>query len=87
MNIDKVTFLELEHIQPLIDKYKGIITETYYGTKEILKDTISGMLDNDYIEEEYGFTKEEFLEDLKQYLGNNILEAFENKELDFILLV
>lgn len=79
MYIAKLVYIEEKDIRPIIDKY-DIISDTDYGTREILAQTIRDCredLDNE----------KEFEQDLEQYLGTDVLEALMSDKIDFILVV
>lgn len=88
MYINKMIFIEADEIGNLETKYGYlIISETDYGTREIIGDNLQNLIEELEAGEDYDFTKEELMEDLNQYLGTDVVKMLLNNELDFIQVI
>lgn len=85
MYINKVVFVESEDVKPL--KKYDVIIRTDYDTTEIIGDMIIDRLAQLEAEpNEFDYTKEEFEQDMKGYLGTDLYEMLVKGEVDFCLV-
>ena len=88
MYINKMIFMEANEIGNLETKYGyNVVSQTDYGTNEIIGDQLQNLIVELEAGEDFDFTKEELMEDLNQYLGTDVVKMLLNNELDFIQVI
>ena len=88
MYIYKSIFMEADELTKLPTAiYDSVVQQTDYGHSEILGDTISNLLDElETCPEDYSFTKEEFIEEMKNTLGE-VYDMLLDGRLDFVSVI
>lgn len=91
MYINKVVFLEWYEVSKLADKYRFLISDTDYGTTELVGNMISDAKADwkDYKETfdvADEITYEEFREDVINAIGSDLYEMLEDGRVDFCLI-
>lgn len=88
MYINKMIFMEANEIGNLETKYGyNVVSQTDYGTNEIIGDQLQNLIAELEAGEDFDFTKEELMKDLNQYLGTDVVKMLLNNELDFIQVI
>ena len=91
MYINKVVFLEEEDVEGLREKYPFLLSETDYGTTELISNLISdARVDWEEYKETYDLpndlTYETFFEEVINVIGQDLFEKLDSGEVDFCLI-
>lgn len=88
MYINKSIFMEYDELSKLPTAiYDAVVSSTDYGHSEILGDTISNLLDDlEAYPEDYSFTKEEFIDEMRNILGE-VYDMLLDGRLDFVSVI